>query len=526
MKILFSCLPIQKVIQLRKKHFFVMFLLFVIVYAVLANNGGWSSEEIKSKTPQDIINDPINARKQWGSLSYQQKEEVYKDSGGIKEFSDKFAEEKGLKSLTLTAGSPSYDGANLINGDTEIPVSALANAEVTSKEGGGFHIKYPDGSDLSKISFNGGTGGISFEGKNLKFAQGSLSKGAVTIYGQNHIKINPDSEFTTDNVQFTTKSAGSDLYYGAIKKQNGIEIDKNKGAMRIAGDDITAEFIEGHNFKDLYLNGRITLVDGSYNIEFDGNGNYYSNIPIGSHKSNLFILDENAPDKLLILDSEAEIALAYAGCGTQLITGAAIVDVTGRVSESVCKGPIVQTGSNLRSIPFFLKYEANLFLSKEQAEEVKEAFVSKYGRGPDMSDKDDVNELGRLINHQVTELKLEVKTLKETSASKGKIKEVIEDFFERANVKPTKTEQSKLEDFYEKSSGSINKGTIVEYQVNGNDGLIIIKKPDGSSEDVPLSGRLVKAIAQNYYDNNINDVGGQSKDLLESYFGGITVAMR
>jgi len=190
MKILFSYLPIQKVIQLRKKHFFVMFLLFIVVYTVLANSGGWGNEEIKDKTFQDIMNDPVNARKNWGALSSTQKEEVYKDSNGIKEFSDKFAEENGLGRLTLTDGSPSYDGANLVNGDTKIPVSALVNAEVTSKEGGGFHVKYPDDSDLTSINFEGGTGGIIFEGNNLEFAQGSLSKGAVTIYGQNHIKIN------------------------------------------------------------------------------------------------------------------------------------------------------------------------------------------------------------------------------------------------------------------------------------------------------------------------------------------------
>lgn len=514
-------------VQLLKKYFFVIpvvTLLILIVYA--SEHDPWVSENMGDLTANDLINDPAKARQNWNLLEGHQKEEFFKDQRVLKRFSDLFAAEKGINSLDLSAGSPSYDGISLKNGDSSFPVQHFnfKGAEVISLAGGGFKIKFSDSSDLSGIGFQGGSTGITFEGNNLILKEGTLSKGKVIVYNQNHLAISPNSIFTIEGAELATGDNRFDVYYGAASQQNNnfIQIDSNK--IRIVGDDLTAKFSLGTSFEKLSVNGRITLVNGGITLAFDGEGNAYEGIQLGDASAYLEIIDERSGKKYNLIPENQFISAHLEGfgeCGTPQITGSSILEITGQVSGDICKGPLIETGKYVYEL-FGGIYESKSSINEGQAQIVYQEFTAKYGREPNMNDIRDVKLLGDLINQRVTDMKIEQKFLVSQSISVSQAQAKIREWLNNANF-PLSTltpqEHNQLNQLYSQmASNGLIVGGVMEYQLGKDKGLIRYTPPNSVSNEVEVSPRIASAIIQNFYRVGVNRLDAESRSILQSYF--------
>ncbi|MBI2652797.1 hypothetical protein HYX00_05000 [Candidatus Woesearchaeota archaeon] len=475
-------------------------------------------------TPDDIIKDPSNARKHWSQLSSEQKDLVYARVDGLKEFSDFFNAEKGIKSLDLKLGKTFYDGTKLVNGGTKISTDDLKNAEVVALAEGGFKIKFLDNSDLSSLDFNGGKNGISFEGNNLKFKEGLLSRGAITLFDSN-VRIGPNSIFVTNKVEFTTKDKEFDLYYMETNKQNQfIEINKLDNKIRIVGDGITAEFLKEHEFEELFVRGEITVVNGDYILDFDGQGNSFVRIPIGNPTSYLEISDENAPDKKYVLDpsKDNQNLKGYGGCAPA--TGFAVLEITGKTTYGICKGPLIKTGKSFNAAPEF-PYKVELFINEEQIGKVKQEFILKHGREPNLENKKDLEKIGELINRHVTDLKIRQTFLFDKTFSTAQAYAVIAVLLGRSNVYPSLWDLGDVNKLVQLAK-EVRNGDTVEYQLSSKEGLITAYPKNAPSMQIPISRKILDGLAQNFYNPTVNSAPDESRNLLKPYFASKKVALK
>ena len=161
-------------------------------------------------------------------------------------------------------------------------------------------------------------------------------------------------------------------------------------------------------------------------------------------------------------------------------------------------------------------YEAKLFINEEQLKKVRDEFISKFGREPNLNNKKDLQEFSIIVNEQVTDMKLRQTIFEDVPSSPRQIWNVLSEVFNRAKLSSLTFSEGVDIGKIIKFAVSIKQGDIVEYQVSGNDGLITVNKKDGTTKEISVSGRLVKSIIQNFYDENIAYVKGQSKDLLSN----------
>jgi len=515
-----------------KKYTFIIFIALIMLVSN-AQEEGWSSQEdIQKKTPDGIIGDYENAQQNWDTLSKEQKDAVYARAEGLKAFSQEFALEKGLKGLDASLGQAAYDKASntLKNGNTNIEIGLLKGAEVKALEGGGFEVKFPDKEepiDLTSLKFEGGTNGITFGGNNLKFKESTLTSGKVTILNENHVRIEKYSVFETKNLRFTTPAQEFDLFYGTSSyNKNYIRIDTDE--LEIEGDDLKVEFLKKNQFRIVSIDGEITLIDGGLVFEFDGNGNSYEKIPLGEPLTEIEIEDENAPEKKYALNPEDESKLDKASlegnvCSISGITGDSITDISGKVSQSICKGPLVQTGTSLKEN----KYEVNLDMNKEHVEKVKTEFIKKFGREPNLYSDQDLKELSNIINDKVTELKFTQKFLEDNTYPRWIVNRAIRGWVDAGLDSKTLTPAENTEiDAIVDIVTHIKQGQNLKFEVSGDEGRVIYTTEGGLEKKIPVfSGRLTKAYIRNYYDRNIN-VPEESRDLLKTYFGKKEIALK
>lgn len=485
----------------------------------------WNSGNLRYLTEDDIIGNPDKARQHWSGLSDEQKNLVYSRPDGIREFSDKFASEKGIKALDLRLGNADYDGINLVNGNTRIPVSALENAEVIALDGGGFRIKYPDGSDLVVSDFSAaGDDFIMVEGNNLDFGE-FFYDGVLDVYGPSHYRMEPNSDYLDSNVEITTSDYPVGLYYGpqAISEQDYIQFDNKK--ISVEGKGIHVRFTDGNKFEDLVLDGEIAIEDGSVTIEFDGEGNAYEEIPLGEPETPLTIEDENAPDKKYVLDpGDEEIEddgtlEGFGGCGlTQ--TGFAILDITGRGTREICKGPLVKLGEHTWDPWRYTPYPRTikeLYVNDEQLDTLNSKFIKDFGHPPDLDNEVEYRAYIRLLNEHVTDMKLKVTILADKSYDYNRVMSVIEDGMEKAGKPVTSLtieQQQQIKDFVPLLM-NLKKNDNFEYQLSGSQGLFIHKGRDGSTTEKFIDGSLMRILLQSNYDSRLSDDETEAKNLLK-----------
>ncbi|MBI2558635.1 hypothetical protein HYW20_04900 [Candidatus Woesearchaeota archaeon] len=501
--------------MLKRYTFFIIFILLIIFTAV-AQEDNWND-------PDYLIDNPQKAREHWQDFTEDQKNNVYARSDGLKLFSQEFSNEKGLKSLDASFGQASYENGYLKNGDSSFPVEYLEGAEVKSLQNGGFEIKFPDNSILNDLQFDGGTNGITFEGNNLQLDKNLLLSGEVTIFDSSHFRIEPNSQFQTSGIVVKTESQDIDLYYGNDAYANNF-IRIYNDELEVVGNGLEMEFLENHPFRIVSVDGAVKIVDGTFEFEFDGNGNAYAHLPLGQPATKIEIKDEDAPEKTYALNpqEEPELASLEGGiCLTDMATGGAIIEISGRVSQGICRGPLVQTGVSLKSG----KYETILDMNKEQLNEVKNIFLDKYGREPDLSSDNDLKELSKTINDKVTEMKFTQKFLEDNSYFKWIVDRAIRGWIDSGLDSKVLTDtENKQVDTIVDIVYNIKKGDTLRFESSGDNGLVVYTQ-NGVEREIPVSGRLTKAYARNYYDTNLN-VPQQSRDLLKAYFGKKVIVSR
>ena len=467
-------------------------------------------------TVEKILNNPEEAKSSWHTIPSNKKEILYQDERVLKQFSEFFANENGIKRLSLDKGSPIYDGINLVNGDSKLPVFALKNAEVVSLDSGGFKIKFPKGTDLSELDFDGSRLGISFEGENLKLNQGLLTEGAVAVFSD-HFRIEPNSRFTSDKVEFKTESKSFDLYYGAVpEKNNFIQIDSLNKKIRIVGDDINSKFLEGNQFEELSVNGKINIINGDIALKFDGKGNGYELFPFGEGESELTVIDKNAPDKKYMMFpgeklNKVDDIEGFGGCGSNKIDGYSIFDITGRVSQSLCTNP-VYVGfhtTQVRLLGSNVDISKNdFYINEEQAKKVKELFIKN---NPDISNEQDYVKLISLIDANVNDMGISTTFLRDMPAPEWYIRNYVNEFIRNSKLELNADEKSQVPTYIEILK-NMDKGDILNIEIKGPDQALVSVNKNGKIESYKVSYRVARLFIREQY----SDLS--ARGYLQSFF--------
>lgn len=487
--------------------------LIIVIGMLFSSLNSYSEEE--QWTIDKVLSNPEGARQSWHTIPIEKRKEFYEDFRILKQFSDSFASENKMKKLSLEDGLPAFKDGYLINGNSKIDVLSLKGAEVKSVESGGFIIKFPDNADLSKLDFDGGRNGISFDGNNLKFDNGRLLKGTVTIH-DDHFTIGKDSKFVLENIEFSTKSQSFELYYDAATAQNNyIRIDKSNHMLHIVGNGIKVRFLEENSFERMSVKGKTTVLNGNIELEFDGNGGIYYKLPAGEPISNLNIKDENALEKVIslrVFEGNEGITSGYYCSGPQTIgTGNAILRITGGFTEPLCKNTVL-IGSHVAQVKAFifnLEISKNdLYVNDEQAKKVKEIFAQDK---PDLYNDEHYTKLIRLIDKHVNDIGIRMEFYREIPASESQIESYVNDFIKKSNIELTNEEKNQVAKYIEVLK-SIKKGDVLEVQRSAEKSIITLKEINGRIESSPVSNRLAKLVIRDQY----NDLS--AREYLKSFF--------
>jgi len=227
------------------KKFLWIILILLLTFVSLAQN--W--DEPESLSTEDLINNPSKAKEVWNSLEEWQKESVFiKD---LKEFSDKFIEEKNLKSLGGNLDNCRYNGYYLINGNIKVSVPSLEGCDVIALDEGGFRITKQEEFIINN----------------------NIYKGSIELNNDNSITLLKDSYMINNNIKVVAKNNDvnvflnkeTELIKGKIFSSGNVYIKNDKvmlqgNGIRLEYNDLIEETlsndaqIEIRFDKDFYIN--------------------------------------------------------------------------------------------------------------------------------------------------------------------------------------------------------------------------------------------------------------------------------
>jgi len=294
---------------MKSNKIFLMLVLFLLALAVFAEEADWSDPQ--SLSTSDLVGNPSKAKEVWGDLTNSQKESVFKEN--LKDFSDKFASEKGLSSLKGSLDNCKYDGTSLSNGNIKVNVNELKACNVEALSGGGFKISKNAEFTLSGNRYNG-------EMTMNNDGSVTLSKNAYMVYGDkkitaesNKVNVYLDKEaslikgktFAEGNVyikdnQVILQGNGIKLEYNSLTEQTISNNAQTKIVYNKATNLFNIEKFAGDSITDL---GKVMMFK-------DGKIEFLRKSVIESNKANALI---NYGDKKVVMYEKGSVIISRKG---------------------------------------------------------------------------------------------------------------------------------------------------------------------------------------------------------------------